>query len=382
MSLDFKRRLAELQQRMMENAIDLVIYGSCQNFQYLTGFLLDWRRGTDLGSSVDNVFVPKEGQPVLTLNEEMSEQAQKTWIKDVVIVKTGENYGELVKRIISNSSSKMTKVGLGDHVWGSTLVQVARVLKSAGFCTAEALMDHVRMTKDLGEIERLKKVAGLTDKVVERVVPKIGQGVTQRELELEAESQGKLLGASDVSFPPTTGFVKSGSEVTRSPFTYPKEKGLDSQTSIAFDIGFVMDGYCSDFGRSFYFGPADTRVKKGYEALQQSVLETVDKMYDGSMRVCDVFPTIEKALNRLGYGDHLRARLKTRNVGHNIGVEVHEPPWLSPDYDEVLHENMVIALEPKLWHPGEYYLRVEDIVLVGKSKTTFLTSFDRELFQL
>ena len=105
-------------------------------------------------------------------------------------------------------------------------------------------------------------------------------------------------------------------------------------------------------------------------------------MYDGSMRVCDLYPTLERVLDRLGYGDYLRARLKTRTLGHQIGVEVHEPPWLSPAYEEPLHANMVMALEPKVWHAGEYYLRVEDIVLVGKRKSEFLTNFDRELFQL
>jgi Xaa-Pro dipeptidase len=382
MNLDFERRLSGLQQKMRENVIDLVIYGSCQNFQFLTGLLLDWRRGTDLGSAASNVFVPREGEPILTLTEELSEQAHGTWIKDVVIVKAGVGYGELVRKSISRPSSKPISVGLGDHVWGSTIVQIAKVLKGARFYAAEALMDHVRMIKDSGEVERLRKVASLTDKVVETVVPQIEEGVKQHELELKVESLGRLLGASNVSFQPTVGFVKSGSEVSPNPFTYPKEKGLKPKTSIAFDIGFVMDGYCSDFGRSFYFGPAGTEVKKGYEALQQSMLETVDKMHAGSMRVCDVFPAFEKTLDRLGYGGYLRARLKTGNVGHNIGVEVHEPPWLSPDYDEVLHENMVIAIEPKLWHAGEYYLRAEDIVLVGKNKTTFLTNFDRELFQL
>jgi Xaa-Pro aminopeptidase len=116
--------------------------------------------------------------------------------------------------------------------------------------------------------------------------------------------------------------------------------------------------------------------------LQQSVVETVDKMREDSMRVCDVFPAIEKTLDKLGYGDYLRARLPLKSVGHNIGVEVHEPPWLEPKYKEDLKSNMVMAIEPKLWHSGEYYLLVEDIVLMRKRKTEFLTNFDRELFQL
>ena len=68
MSLDFKRRLVGLQERMVDLGLDLVVYGSCQNFQYLTGLLIEWRRGTDLGSGANNVFVPREGEPILQIS--------------------------------------------------------------------------------------------------------------------------------------------------------------------------------------------------------------------------------------------------------------------------------------------------------------------------
>ena len=382
MSLDFKRRLVGLQGKMAEADLDLAIYGCCQNFQYLTGLLTEWRRGVDLLNAVNNVFVPRVGEPILTLAGTPSDEAPATWIKDIRYLERGASYEDLVKKVVSDLGLKGGNVGLGDHLWGSTVVEVAKAVKQAKLHSAEALMDHLRMIKDPGEVERLRKVVELTDKAVEKVVSKIKAGVTQRELGLEIELQGRLLGASDISFSPTAGFVKSGSEVSPNPFTYPRDKGLVSGTSIAFDVGFVLDGYCSDFGRSFYYGPANTEVKKGYEALHQGVLETVDKMRDGSLRVCDLFPALEKTLDRLGYGDYLRARLTTGNLGHNIGVEVHEPPWLSPAYTEPLHTNMVMAMEPKVWHAGEYYLRVEDIVLVGPRRTEVLTKFDRELFQL
>jgi len=382
MSFDFTRRLVWLQERMEKLDLDLVVYGSCQNFQYLTGVLADWRRGVDLGSGANNVFVPREGEPVLTVDEGLVEKAQGSWINDVRVSKKEEGYRELVGEVLSSLGIDGGRIGIGDHVWGSTIVELASIVKEAEFFKAESLMDHVRMIKDLGEIERLRKVVELTDRVMETLAPKIREGVTQRELEREVEFQGRALGASDVSFHPTAGFVKSGSEISPNPFIYPKEKGLVPGTSIAFDMGFVMDGYCSDFGRSFYFGPANAEVRRGYEALHQGILETVDKMHSESMRVCDLFPALERTLDGLGYGGYLRARLSNRNLGHNIGVEVHEPPWLSPAYSEPLQKNMVMALEPKVWHAGEYYLRVEDLVLVGPRKTEILTKFDRDLFQM
>jgi Xaa-Pro aminopeptidase len=381
-SFDFGRRLVGLQEKMEAAGLDLVVYGSCQNFQYLTGLLIDWRHGTDLGSGSNNVFVPREGEPVLTVDEEWAKEAAETWIKDVRVLTAEESLEKQLGKVLRDLCLSGKRVGLGDHVWGSTVTDIVATLKNPVLQKAEHLLDDVRIIKDSGEIERLRKVARLTDEAVEAVIPRIKKGVTQRELRVELEYEGRRRGASDVSFPPWVGFVKSGSEVSANLVTCPVDEGLRPSTSIAFDNGFVLDGYCSDFGRSFYLGSISMEVKKGYEALQQSVVETVDKMREDSMKVCDVFPEIEKTLDRLGYGDYLRARLPSKSVGHSIGIEVHEPPWLEPKYNEALKSNMVMALEPKLWHSGQYYLRVEDIVLVGKRKTEFLTNFDRTLFQL
>ena len=382
MSHDYKRRFFGLQSKMEELDLDLVIYGSCQNFQYLTGLLIDWRHGIDLGSPVNNVFVPRIGEPIVAVGEEWSKQASEGSVKDVRTLGQGESFGKLIAKVLLDLSVKDGKIGLGDHVWGSTIVALTKLLKKRTFVEAENLLDSVRVIKDPGEIEKLRRVAALTDKAVEAVVPKIKEGITQKELRIEVERQGKLLGATDVSFDPWVGFIKSGSKKTRDPTGYPLNKGLASETSIAFDIGFVLDGYCSDFGRSLYFGHAEKKVKKGYEALQQSVTETLDRMKANSMRVCGIFPAIEKTLDRLGYGDYLRARLPNKSVGHNIGVEVHEPPWLNPNNKDLLQSNMVIAVEPKLWNAGEYYFRVEDMVLIGQKRSEFLTKFDRELFEV
>jgi len=382
MDFDFRRRLEGLQSKMGELEIDLVVYGSCQNFQYLTGLPIEWRRGTDLMHSQDNVFVPRQGDPILTLSPASSKHAEEAWIGDVRTMEKDDDYKEIADKVASDLGWEGGRIGVGDHLWGSTWIEVARAFKGAKFRSAEALMDHIRMIKEPAEVELLRKVARLTDEVMEEIISGVEDGVTQRDLRLRIEMAGRNMGASDVSFPPTGGFVKAGSEASDDPFTYPMEEGLVPGCSIAFDVGFVLDGYCSDWGRSVYWGPASDEVSKGYAALQQAVVETVDLMRDGSMKVCDVFPSIEKALDREGYGDYLRARLPHGSVGHQIGIEVHEPPWLKPENDDLLKEGMVMCLEPKLWHAGEYYLRVEDMVLVKQDGAEFLTNFDRELFQL
>ena len=382
LDMDYRRRLTGLQEKMAELETDLVVYSSCQNFQYLTGLPVEWRRGVDLQYAQDNVFVPREGEPILTLGPASAGHAEECWIGDVRTLERGDPYKDIAERVASDLDWDGGRVGVGDHVWGSTWIEVARAFKGARFRSAEALMDSLRMIKEPAEIEAMRKVARLTDDVMEKVISGIQDGVTQSDLRLEIEMTGRRMGAQDISFPPTGGFVKSGSEVSENPFTYPRDEGLVPGCSIAFDVGFVLDGYCSDWGRSMYWGPAGDEVRKGYEALQQAVVETVDKMHDGSMKVCDVFPSIEASLDGEGYGDYLRARLKTGSVGHQIGVEVHEPPWLDPENKDLLQTGMIMCLEPKLWHAGEYYLRVEDMVLIHTDRAEFLTNYDREQFQL
>ena len=380
--MNFSRRLKGLQERMEARGIDLVVYGSCQNFQYLTGLPVEWRRGVDLMHHEDNVFVPREGEPILTLAPGSGRHCEDSWIGDTRVLDKDESYPGMVKKVAMDLGWEEGRIGVGDHVRGSTWREVARSFNGARFRGAANLMDDLRMIKEPGEIDSLRRVASTTEKVMGDVISEIESGTTQDELRIVIEMLGRKAGASDIAFPPNGLFIKAGSEPTPEPYSYPRDEGLVAGTSIAFDVGFVMDGYCSDWGRSFYWGPVGEDIRKGYVALQRAVVETVDKMHEGSMKVCDVFPSIEGFLDEDGYGEYLRARLPHGTVGHQIGVEVHENPWLKPANQHELREGMVMCLEPKLWRAGEYYLRVEDMVLIHKDRAEFLTNYDREQFQL
>jgi len=380
--MNFERRLKGLQEMMEEKGVDLAVYGSCPNFQYLTGLPIEWRRGRDLVQPEENVFVPREGAPIITLTEGSMGHAETSWIKDVRQAERGKDYKETLDEVASALGWEGGRVGVGENLWSSTWLGVARAFEGAKFRRGDELMDHLRMIKEPAEIELLRKVGRLTDEAMEKVISGIKDGVTMRELRLEIEMTGRKLGASDVSFASTAGFVKSGSEPNGRINNNEMDQPLDEGSVIYFDVGFVMDGYCSDWGRAVYWGTPNEDVKEAYGALQRSVVETVDKMSEGSMRVCDLFDSIEASLDRDGYGDYLRARLPQRSVGHQIGVEVHEPPWLKPGNEDTLQEGMVMCLEPKLWRDGEYYLRVEDMVLIHGDRAEFLTTFDRELFEI
>jgi Xaa-Pro dipeptidase len=380
--MDFRRRLTGLQAKMEEQGLDLVIYGGSPDLQYLTGVNLEWRRGRDLLNPQDNVFVPRQGEPILTLNPENQSHAQATWIKDIRVAEKTQPYGELVKKIVADLGVKPGRVAIGDFCWGSTSLDVAKACAGSRFRVGEGLLDQLRMIKEPEEVAKLKKAAEVTEAVMALISPRIVEGLTQRNLQIMLEMMGRGLGATDVSFPPTSGYLKTGTIPADDPFIYPREAGLAKGTSIAFDFGLVVDGYCSDWGRSLYYGQPRTDILQAYQSLHLSVVQAGDAVGGEITRLCDFYSYMERVLDKQGYGNYLRNRLKTGTVGHQIGVEVHEDPWLKPDVTQPLVDGMVFCIEPKLWNKGEYYLRVEDMILIRNGKAEFLTNYSREQFQV
>jgi Xaa-Pro aminopeptidase len=367
---------------MEERGLGLVVLGAGPDFQYLTGAGVEWRRGRDLTNPADSVLVPADGAPVILVGAGSAGRAVGGWVEDVRSLGMFEDYVPAVKQIVSELAPEPVKVGVGEYTWGSLVLTLASSCKGAKFVSAEGLMDELRMIKEKEEIDRLRKVAKLTENVMGRIIDQVAAGETMRGLGLKVETMGRMIGASDVSFPSTAGFCRSGGESTDAVFNYGPEEPLEPGSSVAFDVGFVLDGYCSDWGRSFYLGEPEEHISKAYTALQTAVVETIDAIGNLILKTNEVFPSIENILDREGYGDYLRARLPDGVVGHQIGVEVHEDPWLRPENRVELVDGMVFCVEPKLWHRGEYYLRVEDMVLIRNGKAESLTTYDRERFTL
>lgn len=379
--MDYARRLDGLRRQMDTHKLGLVTYSPGPDLQYLTGLGLGWRTGGDTASPPAALLVPVEAEPILVLPDTSRDLAGQAWIEDVRTFQDAAGLDILIRQIAVDLSPA-GGLAIGRHLSEGIAASLKAALGLSELESADGLMDSLRLIKEPEEIDRLRRVAKLTDDVFQTVVGRIREGVTQPELEAEIQAEGLRRGAEGVSFNPAVIFTKSGSEPSTEAFTYPREHGLVPGTAIAFDIGFVSDGYCSDFGRSLYFGHAPSHIRGAYEALQQAVVETVAAMRPGAMRMCDLFPAVERTLDSLGYGDYLRARLPDKVLGHSIGIEIHENPWINPLCDMPLQAGMVMAVEPKLWRSGEYYLRVEDIVLAGEDSSEFLTTFDRETFEL
>lgn len=375
--MDFRARLGRLHTALLETDLDGLVYGIGPSLFYFTGLPVSWTRESEPTEPDCLLVVTRDGGPRVLVSEAVAGAARQGAGAEHDVAASPDELAGLLARCLKGS-----RIGISRKADAYLRRLVEKALPGAECVDAEDVGAALRVIKDHDEIAILRRVVALTDRVMEQVAGHIRPGITQTQLSALIRKTGLAGGAQDVSFPGVGLFVKSGTEPGPDPFVYPKEKDLVAGTSVAFDFGFVLDGYCSDFGRSFYCGPAPAHISGAYGALQESQCVLISKMGPGRLALGELFGVLEAALDERGYGDRLRARLPEGNLGHQIGVDLHENPWLRRGCDVMLQPGMVMAIEPKVWLPGEYYLRVEDIVLITEQGAESLTRYDRELFEL
>jgi Xaa-Pro aminopeptidase len=376
--MDYEGRLSRLQAAIGAAGLSGVVYGAGANCQYFTGLPERWTREAEPVEPAMLLVVTPDEVPRLVVPPGECETAMAKAPHAIAVVPGGSRADvvALLRRLLPDG-----RVGTGRTAAPYLTGLIAEADATLTCVEAEDIGASLRVVKDKAEIAALRRAVALTDRVMEAVRDQIRLGVSQHQLQEFIRAEGLRLGAQDVSFPPAALYVKSGTAPGPEPFGYPKDQGLVGATSIAFDFGFVLDGHCSDFGRSFYMGPAPDHFSAAYRALHASQLELIRQMRPG-LALGEFWGILSGEMDRHGYGDRIRARLKDGTLGHQIGVDLHENPWIRPGVEFKLLPGMVMAIEPKAWLPGEYYLRVEDIVLVTEDGAECLTAADRLAFEL
>ena len=380
------KRREKCLEEFKKTQLDGLLFASSANFQYLTetkSYM--WQRFCfNLDVEVAGariipealVFMDQEGKttilttPALKLHFDIN--------KNDVVVSYMDQFEDELKHIV-----KGKKIGIGrdcDQWLINTLKNVDPEIETYNI---ETVFDDIRRIKDEEEIDQMTKLAKFTDDAVMYVCKHLKKGMTMFDAERMIVNYGLLNGVQDLSFSPTCGFKTRNTENAQAIEPFEDERILEDGTMIAFDIGYMDQGYCSDWGRTVYCGKAPELVKKGYEALQAAQCYMVEQIKPGVTRFGDLYGYICDKAQELGYYDYLRfKREEIGGNGHHIGVEVHEVPFLKYTSDLILQPGMIFCSEPKMFFKNEGYMRVEDMILVTEDGAKFLTNFPRDLFEI
>lgn len=230
----------------------------------------------------------------------------------------------------------------------------------------EKIIEKQRMIKDEEEIEKIAKACEITDACFKHLTKFIKVGKTEKEIALEIERFFRTNGAEKVSFEP---IVASGTNSSK-PHAMPTNRKIDLGDTITIDMGCVYEGYCSDMTRTIFVGYIPEEIKPIYELVLKNQLQTEKELKEGA-NVKQLARMVENDFKLHGYN-------LVHSLGHGVGLDIHEYPYLHEKNDTILKEKMVITNEPGIYIPGKFGVRIEDTVLITKNGCINLTKSGKE----
>jgi Xaa-Pro aminopeptidase len=231
----------------------------------------------------------------------------------------------------------------------------------------ERAVERLRAVKDADELDAIRAAAALGDRLFERLAAEPVVGRTEAELAWWIELTFRELGADGLSFPP---IVASGPNAAR-PHHHPGDRRIEQDETLLVDCGCILDGYCSDCTRTFSTGALAPEVEEAYAACLEAQRATLAAVTPGA-RCAEVDAVARGLVEEAGY-------TVFHNVGHSLGLEIHEDPRLAKGSTDVLEAGNVVTVEPGVYLAGLAGIRIEDLVIVGADGPEVLTSFPKEL---
>lgn len=357
-------RVGRLRERMSQEGLDAFITFSPANRRYLTGF----------DGSYGFVLVASSGRCYFFTDWRYVEQAvEQAPAYDVVRLQKNKDLHTPLGAVLSELGVK--RLGFeGDHVTDAWLTEARGRHSGVEWVSRRRFVEGLRAVKDAYEIARLSEAQSLADSVWEHLLTKIAPGVTERELAVELRHQFELAGAENY---PGIPIVASGWRAAL-PHGKASDKELVKNEFVLFDFGALVDGYHSDMTRTVVLGAADERMREVYALVLEAEQAGLELARQAGVTGRAIDRACRVPIHRGGYQEFEHGF----SVGHGLGLEVHEDPFLSEAYEAALEPGMVITVEPGIYVPGWTGVRIEDTVLITDQGGTVLNRSPRELLEL
>lgn len=361
MQFDYASRLARVQTAMSINDISWMFLSIGADLPYLTGYAAPYTERLTL------LTIPVDG-PATLLVPKLEEPRVPDGPFEVIAWTESEHPVQMLKSLLRPGG----RVAIGDQTWASVLVELETSLDIAEWFPASELTASLRMVKESEEVAALQRVASQADHVAERIPNEI-RFVGSTELEVSLKVRQMLVEEGhDVGEFAIVGSGPNGS----SPHHEPGDRIISTGELVVIDFGGSLGGYKSDTTRTFSVGPPTRHQQEVHEVVLSANKAGRSRVAPG-VPCEDVDTAARQVIDDAGYGEYFIHR-----TGHGIGLEVHEHPYLVAGNSQPLESGMVFSVEPGVYLPGEFGVRIEDIVACGDEAVINLNDSPRDLTEV
>jgi len=358
--MDFRTRQQKLREHLASSHIEGLLVSHLPNIRYLCGFT---------GSA--GFLLVEPGGSVFFTDVRYDTQAHEE-VKDAKVVIARKSVlqaiGEFLARRKRNRKSILAVEA--EHLTLAEKKRLNDALPSGiRLKDSPGIVERLRMVKDEDELDAIRAAVLLGAKLFDRAVEVLRPGIKEVEVAAEMELAARKAGAEEMSFPT---IIASGAR-SALPHGRASAQPVPSNAFVVCDFGVILSGYCSDQTRTVWVGEVSDEARRTYEAVREAQQAAVNAIRPG-VTVGEVDAAARKVLRRAGLGRNF-----THSTGHGVGLEIHEIPRVAHGQTEVLQPGMVITIEPGVYFPGKWGVRIEDMVAVTSDGCEVMTPTSKDL---
>ena len=341
--------IAKITAQLPEHGLDAMLVTSAPGERYAVGFEGEgW------------VLVSRDGARYSTDGRYIEAARQQVTGAEIVLTERGQSHLALAREEIRRRGLK--RVGFESGRVSADELGRWKDSLPCELVAAQGLPDGLRASKDGEELAAMEKAQRITDEAFREILNFIRPGLTEQEVAARLVYELLRRGGRRVSFDPIVAAGANGSM----PHAVPGETVIQPGMFVTMDFGCVYEGYCSDMTRTVAVGQPTDEMERVYHTVLEAQRAGIAAARAG------VTGSARQAIQQAGYGSFF-----SHSFGHSLGLEIHESPNASPSEQTVFPAGAVISAEPGIYLPGEFGVRIEDLVLVTEDGCEILNHVDK-----
>ncbi|QDS93519.1 putative peptidase [Roseimaritima multifibrata] len=358
--MNYSARLQEACSRLSSHQVDALFVFNETNVSYLTGF-----------SGDSTVLLLTENGATLLSDRRYETQLQQECPQLPALVRgPDKNMYQLIEEAAASQLADCQSIGFeANHLHWNDYQKLAKSLGARTLVPTSAFIEAQRLIKDEDEIAILRRAVSIAERTFLSIRARLRPDWTELQMAHELESTMRELGASGCGFAPILAIDANAAL----PHAHPGSQVLNQASTLLVDWGAKFQGYTSDLTRTLSIGPPSDRFHEVYEVVLLAQQTAIEKIRPG-IPLKEIDRAARDVIAQAGFGDYFG-----HGLGHGIGLQVHESPRMASTSEETLESGMVVTVEPGIYLPGEFGVRIEDDVLVTPEGNEVLSSLAKGL---
>jgi Xaa-Pro aminopeptidase len=363
--MDYSRRIGNLRRKLRRTGLSGLLITHLPDVRYLCGFT---------GSNAALAITGRRAR-LFTDGRYRTQAAEEVQVADV----------EIMARAVAIAAVEWLAALPGSESAGfdparTTVAELsrwreslpARLRRTFFSALPNLLVESLRLVKDEDELAILSEAALIGTRLFDYILGILRPGLREVEVAAELEHAARMAGAEGMSF---DTIVASGVR-SAMPHGHASQAHLPRRGFLTLDFGIIHKGYCSDMTRTVHFGKPRANERAAYEAVLEAHQAGVEAVAAG-VRCGDVDEAARSVLRGAGLAEAF-----SHSTGHGVGIEIHEMPRIASGQTARLEAGMVVTIEPGVYLPGQFGIRIEDMVAVTRTGSEILTPAPKALIEL